>query len=96
MPFVFQRTIDEGIATRDINLIWLLVFAQIMIFVGNYFAQNVADWMMTKLGLKVGLDMMNEYLCKLLARPMEFFARKVNSDLIQKAEDQLRIKRFFW
>ena len=94
LPFVFQRTIDEGIATRDINLIWLLVFAQIMIFVGNYFAQNVADWMMTKLGLKVGLDMMNEYLCKLLARPMEFFARKVNSDLIQKAEDQLRIKDF--
>lgn len=94
LPFVFQRTIDEGIAAHDINLIWLLVFAQIMIFVGNYFAQNIVDWFLTKLGLKVGLDMMNEYLCKLLARPMDFFARKVNSDLIQKAEDQLRIKDF--
>ncbi|MBP3299172.1 MAG: peptidase domain-containing ABC transporter [Muribaculaceae bacterium] len=94
LPFLFQRTIDEGVATHNISLIWMLVSAQLMFFLGNFVSQKIVDWVLTHLGLKVGLDMMNEYLCKLLSRPMDFFARKVNSDLIQKAEDQMRIKDF--
>lgn len=94
LPLLFQHTVDEGIARRDISLIWILVLSQFLIFLGNYVAQNVVDYVLTRLGLKVSLDMMNEYLGKLIVRPLDFFARKVNSDLIQKAEDQQRIKDF--
>ncbi len=38
--------------------------------------------------------MMSEYLGKLIRLPISFFDRKVNSDLIQKLDDQNRIKNF--
>lgn len=94
LPLVFQRTIDDGINGRNIPLVWLLILAQLFVFLGNYVSNTLTDFILTKLGLKMGIDMMNRYLRKLVGLPMIFFARKVNSDLIQKAEDQNRIKDF--
>lgn len=49
---------------------------------------------MTRLGLRLSITMLNDYLSKLVKLPMSFYAKKVNSDLIQKAEDHSRIKNF--
>lgn len=94
MPLLFQKTVDSGIQGRDIGLIWVLVASQLLIFAGNFMSNQGVDYLLTKLGLKVGLEMMNDYLHKLVGRPLEFFDRKVNSDLIQKTEDQNRIRDF--
>lgn len=94
MPFLFQRTVDDGIALRDIGLVWLLVCSQLCIFVGNYISGGAAQLLLTRLGLRTGIEMMDCYLRKLASRPMEFFDRKVNSDLIQKIDDQNRIRGF--
>lgn len=94
MPLLFQKTVDSGIEGKDISLIWILVASQLLIFVGNFISNQGVDYLLTRLGLKLGLDMMNDYLCKLVSRPLDFFDRKVNSDLIQKTEDQNRIRDF--
>lgn len=94
MPLMFQHTVDDGINGKNISLVWLLIIAQLFVFFGNYISGIVVDLILTKLGLKMGINMMNEYLLKLVRMPMIFFARKVNSDLIQKTEDQNRIKNF--
>lgn len=94
LPFVFQRTIDEGIAQKDISLIWLLVFGQLFVFLGNYVSNAIIDILLSKLGLKFGIQILNEYLSKLVRLPISFFSTKVSSDLIQKAEDHHRIKGF--
>ena len=94
LPFLFQRTVDEGISSKDIHLVWMLVISQLFVFLGNYVTNNAVDIMLTKLGLRMSIDMMNEYLRKLIKLPMSFFDRKVNSDLIQKVNDQERIKGF--
>lgn len=94
MPLIFQHTIDEGIMGKDISLIWLLIFSQLLIFIGNYIGQSIVDIILTKLGLNTGIEMMDSYLRKLVRLPMVFFERKVNSDLIQKAEEQSRIRSF--
>ena len=52
------------------------------------------QYVITRLGLSLGISMMNEYLSRLLSMSMSFFARKVSSDLIQKIHDQERIKDF--
>lgn len=94
LPFIFQRTIDQGISSRDIKLVWLLVLGQLMVFLGSYVANCVIEIVLTRVGLKLGLKMLNEYLYRLVRLPMSFFSRKVSSDLIQKAEDHNRIKNF--
>lgn len=94
MPLVFQHTVDDGIMGKDIGLVWTLVLSQLMIFLGNYAGNSVVEIILTKLGLRTGIEMMDRYLRKLVRLPMIFFERKVNSDLIQKAEEQGRIRSF--
>lgn len=94
IPFLFQHTIDDGIMSRDIALIWLLALSQIAIFLGNYGANSVADIILTKLGLRIGINMLDKYLEKLLRMPLSFFSRHSPSDLIQRIDDHNRIKDF--
>ncbi len=94
LPFVFQRTIDDGISNRDVHLIWLLVFSQLFIFLGSYVSGAVVDYLLTRMGLRMSIKMINEYLNKIIHLPMSFFARKLSSDLIQKVDDHNRIQNF--
>lgn len=94
LPLIFQRTIDEGIGQRDIGLIWLLSLSQLSIIIGGYVASSVNELVLTRMGLRVSIKMMNEYLAKLIRLPMSFFDKKVNSDFIQKIDDQNRLKNF--
>lgn len=94
LPMIFRRTIDEGIGYKDIGLVWLLILSQLGIFLGSYVANIITEFILIKLGLKISINLVNDYLAKLIRLPMSFFDRKVNSDLIQKIEDQNRIKNF--
>lgn len=93
-PFLFQKTIDDGISGRDIGLIWILVGGQLMIFLGNLLSGCFSELIFNKLGLNISMTMLNQYLMKLVKLPMTFFSRKVEADLIQKIEDNNRIKNF--
>lgn len=93
-PLLFQETIDNGIVTKNISLIWLLVLGQLMLFLGNSVGNGITNFIMVKLGLSLNFKMMNEYLRKIISMPLSIFGVKVNSDLIQKIDDQNRIKNF--
>ena len=94
VPFLFQSTVDKGINQKDISLIWLLIGAQLGIFLGSTVTSSIVQVILTKLGLRMGLSMLREYLDKLIRLPMSFFARKVNSDFIQKIEDHNRLSGY--
>lgn len=94
LPLIFQQTVDSGIQGRDIGLVWLLVFGQLGVFLGSYLSNVVVDILMTRLGLGMGIRMMDNYLRRLITLPVDFFDRRLSSDLIQKAEDQNRLKNF--
>ncbi len=94
LPMIFQHTIDDGINGRDVGLVWMLVGSQFLVFLGSYLSNNVVNLLLTRIGLRMSIRMMNEYLGKLIRLPISFFDRKVNSDLIQKLDDQNRIKNF--
>lgn len=93
-PVLFQRTVDDGINGRDLPLVWLLVAGQFAVFLGNYASSSIADLLLTKIGLRMSIRMMNDYLGRLIRLPVAFFDRKVSSDFIQKLDDQNRIKNF--
>lgn len=95
IPFLFQNTVDKGISGHDIHLIWLLILSQLFIFIGGYMTSSIVQIILTRLGLKMGIEMLDQYLNKLVRMPMDFFARKVNSDFLQKAEDHNRLRSFF-
>lgn len=94
LPFLFQHTIDEGINSKNVTLIWMLVLSQLAIFIGNYISNSLADVILSRLGLSMSVKMLNDYLRKLVNLPLSFFKKKFGADLIQKMEDHTRIKDF--
>lgn len=94
IPLLFQRTIDNGIAHKDIPLIWMLIASQFLMFIGQYVANCISHVINTKIGLRMHMDLTTQYLKRLILKPISFFDKKVNADLIQKLSDLERIKSF--
>ncbi|MBD5349249.1 MAG: peptidase domain-containing ABC transporter [Bacteroides sp.] len=94
VPLMMQNTVDEGIGRHDIELVWLLIAGQFMVFLGNSAASNAIEYLMSKVGLGVNKDMTQTYLRKIIRFPLSFFDSKNPADLIQKVYDQSRIKDF--
>lgn len=88
IPFIFKTTIDDGINGKNIDLVLLLIWGQFFIFLGNYLSNSVSSVALTKLGLNLSFNLMSNYLKTIVLLPMRFFDCKVNSDLIQKIDDQ--------
>lgn len=94
IPILIKKTIDEGIALKDINLIITLLLSQFAITLGGLVASNGMDLILTKSGLSIHMDMVNTFLERLAKFPLSFFDRKVSSDFVQKISDHSRIKDF--
>ena len=94
VPLLLKRTVDEGIALKDIGLIGALLLGQLAITIGSLVATNGMNLVLTRTGLRANLDMMGNFIERLARFPIAFFDRRVSSDMIQKINDHARIKDF--
>ena len=94
IPFLFRRTIDEGLQLRDIGLIWTLLLCQLGIFIGSMTASRGTGWVLSKLGIRLNRTMIGGYLRAIARKSATFFDRRSPADLIQKMYDQSRIQSF--
>lgn len=94
LPLLLQSTVDEGIAQRDISLVWMFVAAQLAVFLGNSMSSNTLQYIIVHLGLKIDLSMKLNFLRRLVSFPLSFFDRKSSAEIIEKTDDQSRIKDF--
>ncbi|MBD5184958.1 MAG: hypothetical protein HDS97_08735 [Bacteroidales bacterium] len=60
VPVLLQKTVDDGIAGRDVNLVWLLLLSQLCVAAGGIVASGVVDILLTKTGLKVNIANLNK------------------------------------
>lgn len=94
LPVLFQQTIDSGIAQKNVSIVWMLVGSQLLIFIGQYVSSSISHVIDTKIGLRMHVSMVTQYLQRLILKPISFFDIKINADLIQKLNDLERIKAF--
>lgn len=94
IPVLLKKTIDDGIGLKDTNLIFLLLLSQLCIAIGGLVASSAMSMILTKTGLGIHLQMVNNFLGRLAKFPLSFFDKKVSSDFVQKINDQTRIKDF--
>lgn len=94
LPLLTQAVVDDGIARRDIGLVWIFAAFQLAVAVGYLTFSNVVQHLALRLGQSLNLEMMRDYLARILSLPLDFFNRKSPADLIQKTDDQSRIKDF--
>ncbi|AKD04289.1 peptidase domain-containing ABC transporter [Pontibacter korlensis] len=93
-PFLTQSLIDRGIAARSMNIIVVLLLAQLFLFVGSAVIDIVRNWIILHVGTKINLTIISDFLIKLMRLPIRFFDTKMMGDFTQRIHDHERIEHF--
>ncbi|CCZ38177.1 peptidase domain-containing ABC transporter [Bacteroides fragilis] len=94
IPFLLQKIMDDGIALKNLNLILLLLLGQMSLYAGSLFSSAVNRCLLYRTGLQVGLAISTQYIWKLVKLPISLFDTKLGADLLQRLEDEGKIRNF--
>lgn len=93
-PFLTQAMVDNGIGMRDFGIIRNLLVAQICLFVGSFSMGLISNWVTLYMGTRININILRDYLSKLLRLPMTFFETKSVGDYQQRIGDHGRLQGF--
>ncbi|WP_273215963.1 peptidase domain-containing ABC transporter [Runella zeae] len=94
LPFLTQSVVDIGIQTRNLNFITLVLAAQVMLFVGRMSVDFIRSWVLLHISTRINLNILSDFLTKLLKLPLSFFDTKLTGDILQRIGDHHRIEQF--
>ncbi len=93
-PFLTEAIVDIGIETQDIDFIYLVLMAQLMLFLGQITVNIIQSWILLHIGTRINISLISDFLIKLMRLPIGFFDQKMIGDLLQRIADQRRIEYF--
>ena len=93
-PFLTQSIVDVGISSRNINFVYLILIAQIMLFLGSTTVVFIRSWILLHISTRVNLSILTDFLIKLMKLPIGYFETKTTGDIMQRMNDQQRIESF--
>ena len=93
-PFLMQALVDKGVQMRDFGFVWLILFAQGMLFFGQMSVEFLRGWILLHIGTRVNISLISDFLIKLMRLPMAFFDARMTGDLLQRIYDNERVERF--
>lgn len=93
-PFLTQSIVDIGINTRNLNFIYVILFAQIALVIGRVSIDFIRSWILLHISTRVNVSILTDFLIKLMRLPMSYFDAKMTGDIMQRMSDQKRIENF--
>ncbi len=93
-PFLTQSIVDVGINTQNINFIYLILLAQIMLFIGRTSVDFIRSWILLHISIRVNISILTEFVTKLTRLPLSFFDTKHFGDIMQRLSDHKKIEHF--
>ena len=95
-PFLSQAMIDQGINTKSLNVISLILLAQLFFFMATLSIDYVRSWILLHINSRIDIALIADFLIKLTSMPIQFFDSRMTSDILQRIGDHGRIKKNCW
>lgn len=92
-PFLTQSVVDVGIQNLDIHFIYLVLIAQLLLFMGQISVQIIRGWILLHLSTRINISLISDFFIKLMNLPIAFFDTKMTGDIMQRINDHQRIER---
>ncbi len=93
-PFFTQSIVDFGINHRDVNFLYLILAAQLMLFLSRTVVDFIRSWILLHIGQRINIALVSDFLIKLMKMPIAFFDSKMVGDIMQRIGDHKRIEQF--
>jgi len=93
-PFLTQSIVDVGISNNDINFIYLILIAQLVLFISRMSVDFIRGWILLHLSTRMNISLISDFLIKLMKLSLGFFDIKLIGDILQRIGDHRRIEHF--
>lgn len=93
-PFLAQSVIDVGINTHNLNFIYIILIAQLMLILGRVSVEFIRSWVLLHISTRVNISILTDFLIKLMKLPISYFDTKMTGDIMQRMNDQKKIESF--
>ena len=93
-PFLTQAMVDLGIEGKDIDIITLILIAQLVLFLSQLSVNYIRSWILLHINTQIDISLISDFLVKLMNMPLHFFDTKKTGDIMQRMGDHGRIKGF--
>jgi ATP-binding cassette subfamily B protein len=94
LPFLAQSLVDSGIQNQNLNFVYLVLLAQLMLFIGKASLEVIRTYILIHIGARLQISLISEFFIKLMRLPVSFFESKVTGDLIQRINDHKKVEGF--
>lgn len=91
-PFLTQSIVDIGIQNQDLNFIYLILSAQIMLFIGKSSIEVIRGWILLHLSTRINISLVSDFFIKLMNLPIDYFDTRMTGDILQRINDHSRIE----
>lgn len=93
-PLLTKQVVDIGIDGKDLNFLILILIGQILLVFSGVIVDFVEGWIVLFVGARLNVQLVFEFLCKLIKLPISFFDTRQSGDIFQRIADQQRIEQF--
>ncbi|MEZ4874230.1 MAG: peptidase domain-containing ABC transporter [Flavobacteriaceae bacterium] len=93
VPFLTQSVVDVGIKNQDIHFVYLILFAQVALFLGRSTIEVIRSWILLHLSTRINISIISDFFIKLMNLPIAYFDAKMTGDIMQRINDHHRIER---
>lgn len=93
LPFLTQSIVDVGIQNQDLSFIYLVLLAQVMLFLGRMGIEVVRSWILLHLSARINISIISDFFIKLMKLPISFFDTRMTGDIMQRINDHNRIEQ---
>ena len=93
LPFLTQNIVDVGINNRDVNFIYLILFAQLFLYIGKASLDIIRSWILLHLSTRINISLVSDFFIKLMKLPIAYFDVRMTGDLLQRINDHKRIEQ---
>src|SRR6218665_546682 len=91
-PFLTQSIVDIGVQNREINFIYLILIAQLLLFIGRTSVEVIRGWILLHLSTRINISLISDFFIKLMNLPIAYFDSKMTGDIMQRIGDHKRIE----
>ena len=92
-PFLTQSVVDVGIQNQDINFVYLILIAQVLLFLGRTGIEVIRNWILLHISARINISLISDFFIKLMNLPISYFDIKMTGDILQRINDHQRIEK---
>ncbi|MBX9779699.1 MAG: peptidase domain-containing ABC transporter [Chitinophagaceae bacterium] len=93
-PFLTQSIVDVGINTQNLQFVYIVLLAQLALFVGKLSVEFIRSWILYHISSRINIRILTGFLIKLMKLPLSYFDSKKTGDILQRMNDHKRIQNF--